>query len=85
MAPDLKSRKYLQTLKLSILIILRFFNYLRFFAYRREELMQIDTHDVEDKREFIEIRIPKTKTKQPRNFTITQGSIENMDLLEILL
>lgn len=32
----------------------------------------------------MKIHIPNTKTKQPREFTITRRSIENIDLLEIL-
>jgi integrase len=52
-------------------------------ACRREELTFLDVKNITDKGPYIIIQIPDTKTNVRREFTISPGNFEGLDLLEI--
>lgn len=52
-------------------------------ALRREELTFLQVQYIKDMGSFILIDIPNTKTNVRREFTISSGNIENVDLLVI--
>jgi integrase len=52
-------------------------------ACRREELTFLDVKNITDKGSYIIIQIPDTKTNVRREFTISPGNFEGLDLLEI--
>jgi hypothetical protein len=55
-------------------------------ACRREELTFLDVKNITDKGSYINyiiIQIPDTKTNVRREFTISPGNFEGLDLLEI--
>jgi integrase len=49
----------------------------------REELTFLDVKNITDKGSYIIIQIPDTKTNVRREFTISPGNFEGLDLLEI--
>lgn len=52
-------------------------------ALRREEIVNIDMSDIEDRGETIAITIPNTKTNIARQFVITSGNLDGINCLEI--
>jgi integrase len=52
-------------------------------ACRREELIFLDVKNITDKGSYIIIQIPDSKTNVRREFTISPGNFEGLDLLEI--
>ncbi|KAJ3629839.1 hypothetical protein MTP99_014205 [Tenebrio molitor] len=52
-------------------------------ACRREELTFLDVKNITDKGSYIIIQIPDTKTNVRREFTISPGNFEGLDLLEM--
>ena len=52
-------------------------------ACRREELYNMAVEDIEDRGEFIFVKIPDTKTHIQRSFTITNIENETIHYLEI--
>lgn len=54
-----------------------------FGACRREEMTFLRLEDIEDCTGFIKVRIPNTKTKISRLFTINEGSMDGVNFLEI--
>ncbi|KAJ3638954.1 hypothetical protein MTP99_002282 [Tenebrio molitor] len=52
-------------------------------ACRREELTFLDVKNITDKGSYIIIQIPDTKTNVRREFTISPGNFEGLELLEI--
>jgi integrase len=52
-------------------------------ACRREELTFLDVKNITAKGSYIIIQIPDTKTNVRREFTISPGNFEGLDLLEI--
>lgn len=51
---------------------------------RKDELVRMLTEDVQDFDTYIKITIPNTKTKIQRIFTISEGDIEGVNLIEFV-
>jgi hypothetical protein len=53
-------------------------------ACRRQELLNLKVNDVEDLGEFMKIMLPITKTKVPREFTVTKGHFKDLNLVDMV-
>jgi integrase len=53
-------------------------------ACRRQELLNLKLNDVEDLGEFMKIMLPITKTKVPREFTVTKGHFKDLNLVDMV-
>lgn len=51
---------------------------------RIDELVRMRTEDIQDLDSLIKIRVPNTKTKLPREFVITNGNINGLNMIEIV-
>lgn len=54
-----------------------------FGACRREEITFLKLDAIKDCQSFISVKIPNTKTHVPRMFTITEGSIDGINFLDL--
>lgn len=53
-------------------------------ACRRDELLKLSTNDVIDSGEFVQIDIKDAKTNIPKQYVITESSIGNCNMLNII-
>jgi integrase len=53
-------------------------------ACQRQELLNLKANDVEDLGEFMKIMLPITKTKVPREFTVTKGNFKDLNLVDMV-
>jgi integrase len=53
-------------------------------ACRKQELLNLKVNDVEDLGEFMKIMLPITKTKVPREFTVTKGHFKDLNLVDMV-
>lgn len=54
-----------------------------FGCCRKGELIKMDIKDIKDEKDYVEVKVPNTKTKTERVFVITKGNFENLNLLQI--